>query len=137
MNYYCVGFKWHDNTEDQLPLFKKEGIWENGYDNKSINVVNRVPVNSRLAAKTAYTRKDNGKTISVLHVHALGTVIENPKNGKLLRVKWDENFTPLIIDGRGAYRSTISQVRHPENKLRGEQVIPLLSADSGVEFMMN
>lgn len=115
MNYYCVGFKWHDNTEDQLPRFKREGIWENGYENKFTSIVNSVPVNSKLAAKTTYTRKENGKTISVLRVHAIGTVTGNPKDGKTLKVKWDDSIAPYTVDGRGAYRSTISQVRYPEN----------------------
>ena len=116
IKYYCVGFSWSGRQDkNQLPRFKKDGIWENGYDDKFLDTVNNVQVGSRLAAKTTYTRKDNGKTISVLQIHALGTVTENPKNGRLLKVDWDKNFTPYTVDGRGAYRSTISQVRLQEN----------------------
>jgi 5-methylcytosine-specific restriction protein B len=116
VKYYCVGFYWNNhNPTDQLSRFKEENIWENGYDNKFLNTVNNVPVGSRLAAKTSYTRKENGKTISVLEVHAIGTVTENHKDGQTLTVKWDKDFKPFTLDGRGAYRSTISQVNNPEN----------------------
>lgn len=136
MNYYCVGFNWRDNTEDQLPRFKKEGIWENGYDNKFKGIVNSVPVNSKIAAKTTYTRKENGKTISVLRVHAVGTVTGNPKDGKTLNVKWDDSIAPYTVDGRGAYRSTISQVRYPENIqliFGGKEVAPPAAQPSDEE----
>jgi 5-methylcytosine-specific restriction endonuclease McrBC GTP-binding regulatory subunit McrB len=115
--YYCAGFYWHDNEpENQLPRFIKEGIWENGFDDKLQEKVNSVAVGSRIAAKTTYTRKENGKTISVLEVHCLGTVTDNPQNGKILKVKWDKDFKPIKIDGAGAYRSTLSRV-HDKRKI--------------------
>lgn len=114
--YYCVGFFWYGSTpENQLPRFQKEGIWENGFDDKYINKVSSVPVGSQIAAKTSYTRKKDGKTISVLEVYGIGTVTENLQDGKLLKVDWKEGFKKFTIDGRGAYRSTISKVNHREN----------------------
>ncbi len=113
---YCVGFHWYGNeTENQLPRFQKEGIWENGFEDKYIEKVKNVPIGSRLAAKTSYTRKENDKTISVLQIHGLGTVTGNPKDGKILKVEWDNNFKTFTLDGRGAYRSTIDKVNNPEN----------------------
>jgi hypothetical protein len=114
--YYCVGFHWNSqNPTNQLPRFLKENIWENGYDNKFLGTVNNVPIGSRLAAKTSYTRKENGKVISVLEVHAIGTVTNNHKDGQTLDVIWEKDFKPFTLDGRGAYRSTISQVNNPDN----------------------
>jgi 5-methylcytosine-specific restriction protein B len=114
--YYCVGFHWNSqNPSNQLSRFLTKSVWENGYDNKFIGIVNNVPVGSKLAAKTSYTRKQDGKTISVLEVHAIGTVMNNHKDGQTLDVKWDIDFKPFTLDGRGAYRSTISQVKDPEN----------------------
>lgn len=114
--YYCVGFFWYGREiENQLPRFEKEGIWENGFDDKYIDKVKRVEVGSRIAAKTSYTRKKDGKTISVLEIHGIGTVTANPANGKQLEVEWEKDFIPFTIDGRGAYRSTISRVNHLEN----------------------
>lgn len=115
--YYCVGFHWDgENPSSQLDRFLKDEIWENGYEDKFHKTVNNVPVGARLAAKTTYTRKENGQTISVLEVHALGTVTENPRDGQMLKVNWDKNFPGRFsLDGRGAYRSTISAVHNPEN----------------------
>lgn len=116
IKYYCVGFHWYgENPTSQLNRFLKQGIWENGYDDKFLETVNKVPVGAKLAAKTTYTRKVNGKTISVLEVHAIGTVTKNHKDGQTLEVNWEKNFTPFTIDGRGAYRSTIAQVNYSEN----------------------
>jgi 5-methylcytosine-specific restriction endonuclease McrBC GTP-binding regulatory subunit McrB len=115
IEYYCVGFWYGGNTENQLPRFIKEGIWENGFDDKYLDKVKNIPVGSMLAAKTSYTRKQNGKTISVLQVHGIGKVTANPKDGKLLKVDWQKDFKPFKLDGRGAYRSTISKVHDPNN----------------------
>ncbi|MES2622227.1 MAG: AAA family ATPase [Bacteroidota bacterium] len=116
IQYYCVGFFWNGSEpENQLPRFLKEGIWENGFDDKYIDKVKGVAVGSQIAAKTSYTRKKDGKTISVLEVHGIGTVTANQGDGKILRVDWKKDFKPFTIDGRGAYRSTISKVKHAEN----------------------
>jgi 5-methylcytosine-specific restriction protein B len=114
--YYCVGFFWYGSEpENQLPRFQKDGIWENGFDDKYLDKVKSVQVGSQIAAKTSYTRKKDGKTISVLEVHGIGTVTANQADGKLLKVEWKKDFKPFTIDGRGAYRSTISKVNYPEN----------------------
>ncbi|MFN8409500.1 MAG: AAA family ATPase [Flavobacteriales bacterium] len=116
IQYYCVGFFWYGSEpENQLPRFQKDGIWENGFDDKYLDKVKSVQVGSQIAAKTSYTRKKDGKTISVLEVHGIGTVTANKGDGKILKVDWKKDFKPFTIDGRGAYRSTISKVNHPEN----------------------
>ncbi len=116
IDYYCVGFFWYGSeTENQLPRFIENGIWENGFDDKYLDKVKNVPIGSQIAAKTSYTRKKDGKTISVLEIHGIGTVIDNPRDGKILKVEWKKNFKPFTIDGRGAYRSTISKVNFKEN----------------------
>ncbi len=116
-SYYCVGCYWHGgNPADQFPRFREQGIWENGFDDKYIEAVKRVPVGSRLASKTSYTRKKDGKTISVLEVHGIGTVTANPSNGKTLNVSWDKDFKSFKIDGAGAYRSTINRVNNDKNR---------------------
>lgn len=115
-HHYCVGFFWYgSDSENQLPRFMDEGVWENGFDDKYLEKVKSIPVGSLLAAKTSYTRKQNGKTISVLEVHGIGKVTDNPKDGKQLKVDWQKDFKPFKLDGRGAYRSTISKVNDPGN----------------------
>lgn len=116
IQYYCVGFFWYGSEpENQLPRFQKDGIWENGFNDKYLDKVKSVQVGSQIAAKTSYTRKKDGKTISVLEVHGIGTVTANQADGKILKVEWKKDFKPFTIDGRGAYRSTISKVNYPEN----------------------
>lgn len=115
-HFYCVGFVWSkSNPENQLPRFIAEGIWENNFKDKYLDKVKSIPVGSMLAAKTSYTRKQNGKTISVLEVHGVGKVTSNPQDGKQLKVDWKKDFQPFKLDGRGAYRSTISKVNNSEN----------------------
>jgi predicted ATPase len=115
VQYFCVGFTWkgHD-PESQLSRFIENGVWENGFDDKYIDKVISVPIGSRLAAKTTYTKKENDETISILEIHATGTVKENPEDGQTLIVKWDKKFDPFIIKNKGAYRSTISRINNLE-----------------------
>ncbi|MCK0190449.1 AAA family ATPase [Arenibacter sp. F20364] len=114
--YYCVGFTFDDSEpKNQLPRFLEEDLWENGYSDKNIEIVKEVPIGSMIAAKTTYTEGDGSKTLSVLKIHAIGKVIENPKDGNFLSVKWEKNLKPFVLYGKGGYRSTISQVRNQES----------------------
>src|SRR5687767_3181711 len=111
IKYYCVGFTWKGNDpENQLPRFLEEGVWENGFEDKYLERVKSVEVGSRIAAKTTYTRKEDDETISILEIHATGTVIENYEDGQTLKIKWDEKFEPFVLKNKGAYRSTISRI---------------------------
>lgn len=113
VQYYGVGFTWKEaEIKNQLPRFIEEGIWENGFEDKYSERVNTVAVGSRIAAKTSYTKKENGEMISILEIHAIGTVLENLKNGRTLKVRWDQSIEPFIIKNKGAYRSTISRINN-------------------------
>lgn len=146
IQYYCVGFFWYGSEwENQLPRFQKDGIWENGFDDKYLGKVKSVQVGSQIAAKTSYTRKKDGKTISVLEVHGIGTVTANQGDGKILKVQWKKDFKPFTIDGRGAYRSTISKVIHAENielifgkkKKTEDDALAFDEKDMQIEFALN
>jgi 5-methylcytosine-specific restriction endonuclease McrBC GTP-binding regulatory subunit McrB len=110
VQYYCVGFKWN-GSDDQLGRFKKDSIWENGYDDKYLDKVKGVKIGSKIAAKTSYVEQ---KSISILHIHALGVVKANPKNGKKLVVEWQKDFKPFKIKDT-SYRDTITQVKNRKN----------------------
>jgi 5-methylcytosine-specific restriction protein B len=106
--YYLVGAYWDgSNPADQTTRFLENGIWENGYDDKFNDEVNAVPVGSKIAIKAAFTRE---KTKSVMAIKAIGTVIENLKDGQKLIVKWDDNFIPFEVDFSGGYWATIKEV---------------------------
>ena len=83
-----------DGTNDQLPRFLTDGIWENGYEDKHLDVVRSMRPGDRIAIKASYTRKnglpfDNrGHTVSVMSIKAVGTITENLNDGRHVRVDW-------------------------------------------------
>lgn len=84
----------YGGTDDQMPRFLKDGIWENGYDDKHLDMVRSMRPGERIAIKAAYTRKyglpfDNrGQTVSVMAIKATGTITENLHDGKRVKVDW-------------------------------------------------
>lgn len=95
MNYWLVGASW-DSAGDQTERFIEEGIWQNGYDKKYNNIVNKMQPGDKIAIKTSYTKskdvpfENNGETVSVMKIKVTGTVIENMNDGKNIKVDWDE-----------------------------------------------
>lgn len=107
--YYVVGASWDgSNPLDQTARFLSESIWENGYDDKFINDVNKVSVGSYIAIKAAFTRE---KIKSVMVIKARGIVVKNYNNGKNLDVEWEEDFNPFEVDFSGGYWATIHEVK--------------------------
>jgi len=92
---WFVGASYGANSEDQTNRFLEEGIWENGYEDKYLDLVRSIQEGDRIAIKSAYTRKqglpfDNeGKSVSVMAIKAIGTVKENLGDGRNLKVKWE------------------------------------------------
>ena len=90
----------YGGTDDQMPRFLAEGIWETGYEDKYADVVNSILTGDRIAIKSTYVRKrglpfDNrGHAVSVMAVKATGTVTENLGNGRSLRVDWTQLDSP-------------------------------------------
>ena len=84
----------YGGTDDQTHRFLQEGTWENGYQDKYLDPVKSIQVGDRIAIKSSYTRKhdlpfDNrGQTVSVMAIKAIGTVRENPGDGRNLKVDW-------------------------------------------------
>lgn len=80
--------------KDQTDRFLRDGVWENGYDDRYLDRVRSIERGDRIAIKSAYTRKrglpfDNGgKSTSTMAIKAIGVVTENMGDGRKLRVKW-------------------------------------------------
>lgn len=93
--YWFVGAV-YDGTDDQAPRFLKDGIWENGYEDRYLDLVKAVQVGDLIAIKSSYTRKLNlpfdnrGQSVSVMGLKAVGTVTENLGDGRRLRVAWEK-----------------------------------------------
>lgn len=94
-SYWFVGASYGGN-EDQTPRFLSEGIWENGYDDKHLDLVRTMQPGDRIAIKSSFTRKHNlpfdnrGNFVSVMAIKAIGTVTENLNDGKRVHVSWVE-----------------------------------------------
>src|SRR5437660_1750024 len=71
-------------TDDQLPRFLSEGIWESLHEDKQLDVVRSMRAGDRIAIKSSYTRKnglpfDNrDQKVSVMAIKAIGNITENP-----------------------------------------------------------
>jgi 5-methylcytosine-specific restriction protein B len=84
----------YGGTDDQMPRFLSEGIWENGYEDKHLDVVRSMRPGDRIAIKSSYTRKhglpfeSRGQTVSVMAIKAIGTITENLNDGKRVKVDW-------------------------------------------------
>lgn len=108
INYYLVGANWNEDLNpDQSDRFLNEGIWENGYYDKFLDVVKSVKVGDRVAMKSTFATR-GGK--SILRIKGMGTVVNNQGDGRILQINWDKNFTPFDLEGIGGYRSTIHLV---------------------------
>ena len=90
----------YGGTDDQTPRFLSEGIWENGYEDRHLDLVRSMRPGDRIAIKSTYTRKhdlpfDNrGNTVSVMAIKAIGTITENLNDGRHVRVDWLKQDPP-------------------------------------------
>ena len=81
--------------EDRTKKFLKEGIWENYHDDKKIvDLVRSMRPGDRIAIKSSHTSKNNlpfdnrGESVSVMVIKAVGTITQNPDDGKRVQVEW-------------------------------------------------
>lgn len=114
--YWFVGAMWGDGEGDQLPRFLQEGIWQNGYEDKFAEQVNKMKAGDRIAIKASFARKhgapfDNkGQTVSAMKIKAIGTVTKNHGDGRTVDVAWE----PLTAPREWyfyTYRATITRAR--------------------------
>ena len=84
----------YGGSNDQMPRFLSDGIWENGYDDKLLDMVRSMRPGERIAIKSSYTRKhglpfdSRGRAVSVMGIKAVGTITENLNDGKRVKVDW-------------------------------------------------
>lgn len=90
--YWFVGANY--DGDDQTQRFLTQEIWENGYDDKYLDLVRSMKPGDQIAIKSAYTRK-NGLTfnvgnnyVAVMKIKAIGTIIKNLNDGKVVTVEW-------------------------------------------------
>lgn len=97
-SYWFVGASWDEG--DQLSRFREEGIWENGYEDRFSDVVNRMKAGDRIAVKAGFVQKHGlpfdvgGQPVSVMRIKATGIVTKNHGNGRTVDVAWDPPSKP-------------------------------------------
>lgn len=121
----CVEHAWYVgatglNAEGVYTDFSEqyisEGRWENGWDTKFIEEVKKIQVGDRIALKSSYTKKrglpfnNNGKTVGVMGIKAIGIVTENPGDGKNLKVNWSKFEQIKEWYGLGVLRATLHHI---------------------------
>lgn len=98
-SYWFVGAR-HGGSGDQVSRFLSEKIWENGYDDKHLDVVRSMQPGDLIAIKVPSTRKHDlpfdsrGNAVSVMTIKATGTITENLNDGKRVRVDWKKLEPP-------------------------------------------
>jgi 5-methylcytosine-specific restriction protein B len=99
INYWLVGAYWSDQVPaDQTERFLQEGVWENGYHNRYLSEVRAMQVGDKIAIKAAATQRkglpfDNrNRTVSRMTIKAIGTIVANRNDGRLVEVEWVGNF---------------------------------------------
>lgn len=81
VNYWFVGAAWKEG--DQTGRFQKEGIWQNGYDEKFTQLVGQMKQGDRIAIKSSYVRKHDvpfenyGRSVSAMKIKLIGTITAN------------------------------------------------------------
>ncbi|HUS04812.1 MAG TPA: winged helix-turn-helix domain-containing protein, partial [Bryobacteraceae bacterium] len=97
--YWFAGSLWN-KTDDQMPRFIAEGIWESGYGGQFSELVRRMKPGDRIAIKASFVRKRGlpfdvgGKPVSVMRIKSTGTITGNLNDGKTVSVAWDPPFAP-------------------------------------------
>jgi len=101
INYWFLGAYWSDNDPpDQTQNFLEEGIWKNGYEDRYLDEIKAIRVGDKVAIKAASTQRYNlpfdsrGETASRMTIKAIGTVVANRGDGRIIEVEWDPAFEP-------------------------------------------
>src|ERR1700730_3438800 len=97
-SYWLAGAVW-GGTDDQLPRFREQGIWENGYEDQFLELVRRIRPGDQIAIKASFVKKRvpfevGGKAVSVMRIKATGTVLDNAGDGRTVKVAWDPQTEP-------------------------------------------
>lgn len=104
---------WRDFSDD----FITSGTWENGWEDKFIDVVKSIKVGDRIALKAKFNQKNNlpfnnhGKRVGCMRIKAIGTVTENPEDGKHISVDWVRLDPAKTWYGPGTLWETIHGVK--------------------------
>ncbi|MBB3167490.1 McrB family protein [Simiduia aestuariiviva] len=115
-SFWFVGASYGEESEDQTERFLNDGVWQNGYEDKYLDVVRSMQPGDKIAIKSSYTRKrelpfDNkGQTVSVMGIKAIGVITRNHGDGRFVDVEWQPRFESVNEWYFYTNRSTIWRV---------------------------
>jgi 5-methylcytosine-specific restriction enzyme B len=99
--FWMVGAYWDDHDPpDQTERFRAEGVWENGYSDRYLDEVKSIKAGDKIAIKATHTQKSNlpfeyrGRTASCMTIKAIGTVVKNRSDGRVIEVDWEPDSQP-------------------------------------------
>ena len=105
-SFWFVGAIWN-KTDDQIPRFLREGIWQNGdpepdglTSSHDMDLVRQMKPGDAIAIKASFVRKHKlpfdvrGKSASGMRIKATGTILENLEDGKTVKVAWNPPVLP-------------------------------------------
>ncbi|WP_049946276.1 McrB family protein [Butyrivibrio sp. WCD2001] len=127
--------EWHDYSDEYID----KGIWQNGWNDKFIDVVNSIQVGDRIAIKSCFTQKNNlpfnnnGKIVGAMRIKAIGTVIANDNDGKQIQVDWTRLDPVKTWFGPGTLRETIHGVDANDGYIK-KQLLDFTFADAEQDY---
>jgi 5-methylcytosine-specific restriction protein B len=137
--FWFVGAAWDEG--DQADRFLTEGVWQNGYDEKFTDLVRTMRPGDRIAIKSSFVRKHKlpfnagGKSVSCMRIKAIGTIIENPGDGKTVRVDWTTVDPPRDWFFY-TYRTTIIQADSNDDLARRLILFTFADAPQDYQFWL-
>lgn len=120
VNYWFVGAAW--DGIDQTERFLEQGVWQNGYDDKFLELVKQMKIGDRIAIKASFTRKrdvpfeNHGRAASVMRIKAIGTISGNSGDGRSVDVTW-QSVDPPRDWYFYTYRTTVARARLEEDEM--------------------
>lgn len=101
---YLAGSNWE--REEQADRFFSDGIWENGYDDRFIDLTKTIQPGSILILKSTFAIGETG----YLRIKGAGVVKENNGDGRRLQVDWRIKNYNSDISEKSGYRRTIAKI---------------------------
>lgn len=96
--FWFAGAMWN-GSDDQTDRFLVEGIWQNAFEDRFSDLVDRMKPGDRIAIKASFVRKlglpfDNReKSVSCMRIKATGVITEASTDRRTVKVDW----APLAI----------------------------------------
>lgn len=129
--------QWHDFSEEYI----HDGVWENGWDDKFIDVVNSIQIGDHIAIKSTFTQKRNlpfnnhEKTVGAMRIKAIGVVTGNSGDGKHIQVDWTRLDPFKTWYGPGTLRETIHGVSADEGMVK-KQLLGFTFGDEEQDYSL-